>query len=47
MPLSSQDVSNGILTNKFLDNVKPLLRSSGYPEAIVNEIAIAFLTLAK
>lgn len=45
--LSTQDVSNGIFTNKFLDNVKPLLRSSGYPESAVNEIAVAFLTLAK
>lgn len=46
-PLSTQDVSNGIFANKFLDNVKPLLRSSGYPEAVVSEIAVAFLTLAK
>lgn len=46
-PLSTQDVGNGIFTNKFLDNVKPLLRSSGYPESAVNEIAVAFLTLTK
>ncbi|XP_050421108.1 RNA-binding protein Pasilla [Adelges cooleyi] len=45
--LSPQEVSNGIFSNKFLDNVKPLLRSSGYPESAVGEIAVAFLTLAK
>lgn len=45
--LSAQEVSNGILANKFLDNVKPSLRSAGYPESAVNEIAVAFLTLAR
>ncbi|XP_050545395.1 RNA-binding protein Pasilla isoform X2 [Daktulosphaira vitifoliae] len=45
--LSPQEVNNGIFSNKFLENVKPLLRTSGYPEPAVNEIALAFLTLAK